>query len=246
MELTIDNRESTKSYFTEKNYEWVKYQNLLVGDYVFKYKDELVTIIERKTVEDFAASINDGRYREQKHRLLKNYPINKILYIIEGDLTKDNKSVKYNKVSKSTIYSSIINMYLRDNLNVFHCKNKAETLEFLETFASKIKKQGIKFLENKGDYQTSIVSSVNISKKDNLTPKLVYKAQLCSIPGISQKYADPIMDKYSNLPILIQELSKLSVEERVEIIKNIKYTKKEKTRKLGKRVANNLVNYIFV
>ena len=147
MELTIDNREpeTIKSYFKEKKYDWAKFENLLIGDYVFKYNNELVVIIERKTVEDLAASINDGRYREQKLRLLKNYPLNKILYIIEADLTQDNKSIKYNKVKKSTIYSSIINMYLRDNLNVYHCKNKEETLEFLETLALKIKKQGLKF-----------------------------------------------------------------------------------------------------
>ena len=187
MELIVDNRESTKAYFQEKNYEWAKFQSLLIGDYVFKYNNDLVVIIERKTVEDFAASINDGRYREQKCRLLENHPLNKILYIIEGDLTKDNKSIKYNKVKKSTIYSSIINMYLRDNLNVYHCKNKEETIEFLEVFAAKLKKQGLKFLEKKSNYQDSIVSSIKICKKENLTPKLVYKAQLCTIPGISKK-----------------------------------------------------------
>ena len=77
MELIVDNRESIKTYFTEKNYSWVKYQNLLIGDYIFKHNDELITIIERKTIEDFAASINDGRYREQKERLIAKYDKNK-------------------------------------------------------------------------------------------------------------------------------------------------------------------------
>ena len=54
MELTIDNRESIKSYFEEKNYKWVKFENLDLGDYLFKYKDEPILIIERKSIEDLA------------------------------------------------------------------------------------------------------------------------------------------------------------------------------------------------
>jgi len=118
MELIIDNRESIKDYFKDKNY--VTFKNLELGDYVYKYNGEIVLIIERKTVEDYAASIKDGRYREQKQRLLANYDKNKILYLVEGDLTKNNKSFKFNKVNNYTIYSSMINCFLRDTINVFH------------------------------------------------------------------------------------------------------------------------------
>lgn len=40
-------------------------------------------IIERKTADDLAASIMDGRYEEQKFRL-KNCGINNVIYLIEG------------------------------------------------------------------------------------------------------------------------------------------------------------------
>ena len=94
MELIIDNRESIKKYFNDKNLEWVKFQNLDLGDYVFNYNEELVCIIERKTIEDLASSIKDGRYREQKSRLIMNYPKSKLIYLIEGDFTKPNNSIK--------------------------------------------------------------------------------------------------------------------------------------------------------
>ena len=41
-------------------------------------------VFERKTLDDLAASIKDGRYREQKSRLLAHYPPHRITYILEG------------------------------------------------------------------------------------------------------------------------------------------------------------------
>ena len=70
MEFIIDNRESIKKYFIEKNVKYVTFSNLDLGDYLFKYNGEVVAIIERKTIDDMANSIKDGRYREQKSRLL--------------------------------------------------------------------------------------------------------------------------------------------------------------------------------
>lgn len=46
-------------------------------DYVLDF------IIERKTADDLAASIMDGRYEEQKFRL-KNCGINNVIYLVEG------------------------------------------------------------------------------------------------------------------------------------------------------------------
>ena len=38
------------------------------------------------------------------------------------------------------------------------------------------------------------------------------------------------MNKYSNLTILIKELSKLNAEDRIETVKNLKYTHYEKNK----------------
>ena len=46
-------------------------------------------IIERKTLTDLAASIKDGRYREQSFRLQKSLEEGyKVLYLIEGNLDR--------------------------------------------------------------------------------------------------------------------------------------------------------------
>ena len=50
----------------------------------FVYTDYVLDFItERKTADDLAASIMDGRYEEQKYRL-KNCGINNVVYLVEG------------------------------------------------------------------------------------------------------------------------------------------------------------------
>lgn len=245
MELLVDNRENTKEYFKNKNYNYVVFRNLLIGDYIINYKGKLVTIIERKTIEDLANSIKDGRYREQKYRLIKNFNKPNIIYIIEGDLNFNNKSYHYNKINKTTIYSTIFNMYLRDNLNVYHSSNINDTINFLEELTSKIVKQGINFLNSKVSEETVVLNSLKISKKNNLTKYIIYKSQLCCIPGISNKYANAIIEKYPSF-INLLELSKLSFEDKFQILSNLKYiNSNNKSRKLGKTVSTNLIKYLF-
>jgi crossover junction endonuclease MUS81 len=41
-------------------------------------------IVERKTADDLASSIVDGRYNEQKARL-KNCGISNVIYLVEGN-----------------------------------------------------------------------------------------------------------------------------------------------------------------
>ena len=50
----------------------VEIKKLDVGDIIFRFKDELVILIERKTVNDLVSSIMDGRNREQKMRIMNS------------------------------------------------------------------------------------------------------------------------------------------------------------------------------
>lgn len=245
MEFIIDNRESLKDFYKEKNLSYIKFENLDLGDYIFKYKEEIILVIERKTIEDLAASIKDGRHREQKKRLLDNYPKEKILYLIEGDLTKNNKSYVYNKVNSYTIYSSLINTLLRDNLKIFNTKTNEETIVFFEHLCKKFDK-GCDFLSKNTDYKDELSKNINIKKKKNITPELVYRTQLSIIPNISLKTADVIIQKYPTYKKLINELENMEKSERILLIQNLKYeTPKGKFRKLGVKIGENIDTFIF-
>ena len=61
--------------------------NLPIGDILIqKIVDKTFLIIERKTFPDLLASIKDGRYEEQSHRLLNagGVPPHSIIYLLEG------------------------------------------------------------------------------------------------------------------------------------------------------------------
>jgi ERCC4-type nuclease len=66
-----------------------------LGDIHIKYND-ILYIFERKTVKDLISSIHDGRYREQKARMLSIYNTIQLSYIIEED-----------DVISSKIYSNV-------------------------------------------------------------------------------------------------------------------------------------------
>ena len=131
--LLIDNRENIKDLLLE-NIPDAQLKNLEIGDYVFTINEKPFLIIERKTVTDYAASIVDARGREQKKRLIANKDNANIMYLVEGDLKKDNQSFKYNKVDRHTIISSIINTMYRDKLQVFHTANVMETIFFYRIY----------------------------------------------------------------------------------------------------------------
>jgi len=107
MNIIIDNRE--KSFFQEKltsNNIIFATRLLDLGDILFELDGVPLLIIERKTINDLAASLSDGRYHEQKARL-KNSEIS-VLYLIEGGYAELDKKYK----------GCILNTMLRDHIPV--------------------------------------------------------------------------------------------------------------------------------
>lgn len=242
--LLIDNRENIKDLLIE-NIPDAQLKNLEIGDYVFTINEKPFLIIERKTVTDYAASIVDARGREQKKRLIANKDNANIMYLVEGDLKKDNQSFKYNKVDRHTIISSIINTMYRDKLQVFHTANVMETIFFIESVYKKLIKQGNSFLENKSSYETDLINTVKSTKKKNMTPEITFQMILNCIPGISNKVSKRIASKFTTPKNMITEL--LNIEnknDRLEFIKNIKMSDDEKAKKISKTVAENIIVYL--
>jgi ERCC4-type nuclease len=143
--LLIDYRESyLKEYFEsydfskDKNLNKVNLivKNLDLGDIIIKKKDEIILIIERKTLQDLYSSINDGRYKEQKVRLKSNFDDNQIVYIIEDSNTKFINN-KFKNV-QSIIDGAILNSVFRDNIKVLRTKSVDETIIYIKTLLKKI------------------------------------------------------------------------------------------------------------
>ena len=240
--LEIDYREKClKDYFEEKPY--CNIVNLTLGDIVIKYKNNIVLVIERKSVEDLAASIRDGRHKEQKYRLMNsNIELKNILFLVEGEL----KDMKYGKVDKKTLQGSIINTMFRDGINIYRTQNINETIYFIERTVDKIIKdkkcisnlvQEIK--EPKLDYLDTKV----LSKKKCMTPEVYNQLVLLQIPGVSKIFVESILEKYTSIKKIIQEYDNLETEkEKENLLTDLEL--KGKKRKVGKVVSKRIYEFL--
>ena len=233
----------------KKNNQNYIISNLDIGDIIIKYNEHITYIIERKTISDLCSSILDGRYREQKERLLSNFNTYQIIYIIEGDYKTYKNPIPY-----KTVLSTIVNSNLRDNISVLYSKNINDTYDYINLIAKKIEKKELnisKFVDNIDNinnqteieyYETkneigNINNIIKVKKKENLTPNIYYLTILSQIPGCSiniakeiQKYAPSILDLYIKYN-----------EEGIDKLQNIIIGKK----KLGSKIATKIINYLF-
>ena len=219
MNITIDNRE----------HELIKYfpdtetKQLDIGDIVL-YNTESKCIIERKTLNDLSSSIIDGRYKEQKQRLLASG--HRVVYIIEG-ITKNKHGVKH-----STLLSTMLNMQLRDKITVIRTKDIHETSQIIILLKTKL----IEF--NNIQLQTTMYNpNIVMKKKHNLTKELIFINQLCCIPGISQKLALCIINKYPKLKDLIDVYNVLDTVEGSKLLSKIDG--------IGPKISNSVYVHMF-
>lgn len=220
--FVIDNREKAVIPLFKIPFETA---NLEIGDFQFFIDDKLVILIERKSYSDLSASIIDGRYREQKKRILSQ-DISKIIYLFEGDINSYKGSIP-----KDTIYSTIVNCSLRDNIQVLQSCSVEETVLFIEKIYNNLHKYQI----GEGCKISYQEASVKQKRNKNLTPKECYLHQLSQIPGISYPTAKVIAEKYGSMMEIIDSLSvdpDLFVEFKVN------------NRKLGKK-GNKIYEYLF-
>ena len=150
-------------------------ENLPLSDVIIKDdKNNEKLLIERKTINDLASSIQDGRYNEQSYRLTNcDIHNHNIMYLIEGNISMWNN--KYTRINRDTIYSAIFSIMYYKGFTTFITSTTVETAEFLLNTALKIHKNE-KQSSKKQPYYTNQMDalSYNIDKTlndvDNKSP----------------------------------------------------------------------------
>lgn len=237
LEIIIDNRE-TSLYNNMIDRDLDKYQiniskkQLDIGDIHIVF-NENIYIYERKTMADLISSIKDGRYKEQKLRLLTSSS-NNINYIIEGtDIIASNNN--HNQELLTSIY---YNSIYRDNINVFFTKNINDTVTFLLLLSTKIIKKPENFNKTtKQQLSTDYIDNCKIKTKkiDNIDKETCYLLQLSQIPGISKQIAKNIKDIYPTMNILLKTLN--DNENPSKLLMQIS--------NIGQQKANKIIEYLL-
>ena len=99
----------------------IKITNLPIADFIITEdihdNTTIKLAIERKSINDLYSSIIDGRFREQKSRLLDSLgDSNKICYLIEGSSSKLITTKKVNMIR-----GSIVNLIFKHRYSVITC-----------------------------------------------------------------------------------------------------------------------------
>ena len=233
----------------------IKTENLLLGD-ILIHK----LLIERKTINDLAASIVDGRYKEQSFRLLKALEEGfKVFYFIEG-----NMDLYTGAISKNTLVSTIYSL-TNKGFQVLLTKNSKETAFFILQFAEKMKRNekdekkkvktnieihtettiGVETntdtmlktnIESKETYENT-QGVIQTKKNKNITKNNISVFMLCQIPGISTTTANILLEKYGHLSKLI-----IAMKENPNEIEDFRNNGK----KLNKNIVQNLNEFLFI
>lgn len=147
--------------------------------------------VERKSIADVAASLKDGRWHEQKLRLVGTGA--RIIYIVEGYTFDEAKPVC--GINGKAIATMLWNAVMRDNIHVVHTKNIEQTASALAGFAARLHSGsaeswfGDHTIELERRHQSSLLKC---KRKDNITEGTTFKMQLCTVPGISACKADAL------------------------------------------------------
>ena len=196
MEIYVDNRERDLIKLFNENNNDIELKNLEIGDIVYKKDDEIIYIVERKTFNDLGASINDGRYKEQKIRLLSNSNGN-LFYILEGDMSACTT------LNQKALLGSIVNMTFRDNIKLIFSSDINQTYKILIQIKDKFNNGKFSKIVNETN-NNDYISSIKLNKKENMTKLNCNIIQLATIPGVSKNMSSIILENYNTIDKLIE------------------------------------------
>ncbi len=144
MQIVIDAREHALidklRLIAPEIYEKILVEQLLLGDALIRTSasSEMedrreILLFERKSLTDLLASIKDGRYEEQSHRIIHTsglHPHN-VIYVIEGAFSSFR-----NPADKKIILSAMTSLSYFKGFSVFRTMSVLETAEYILAMSS--------------------------------------------------------------------------------------------------------------
>ena len=246
MKLYIDSREHQLiSLFSETDIH-IEQKQLDIGDILITDdNDQVYCIIERKTIKDMLASVKDGRYKEQKLRLLSNFNKKHILYLIEDFYS-------FEGLNNKSIESTIIHSLFRDELKYIFSRNLKDTFYIIQCIYARIlahpeyfrvntTEPGSVVVGEKGSNGGGYFSLNSIKKSNSDCPESINKALYCQIPGVSSQSAGALYNHYGSFAKMIMTLKELSLEDKMENLQCIKVN----NRKMNKNIISNIMKHVF-
>lgn len=195
----LDNRESELIKILG-NMEGLSVKQLQVGDiWIGVNEDEKMfeggLIIERKSIRDLEASILDGRYREQRGRILSYCQENKTqpLYILEGSLSSNT-----GRLQKKAIMKFINRLIFHYQIPVAQTASIQETAELIHALVEQWKEDPNSL--KRTTELVKVTDGIHVQKKVNAADfKQFGISCLAQCPGVSVKMAEALIGTFGSL-----------------------------------------------
>lgn len=203
VKIIVDHRESRSPvmrFLTQKDII-VEPQQLDVGDYIISSRIG----IERKTVDDFLASLLEGKLFVQMKNLRATYSRPLLLIEGEGLLTKRN-------ISQNAIFGSMTAIIVDFGIPIITTHSAQETADFLRAMAQREQKEGDRVVAIRGEKTARTIAEQQqflVEGLPNVSAVLAQRLlqqfgsirsianateeELCKIPGIGKTIAADIL-----------------------------------------------------
>jgi ERCC4-type nuclease len=192
--LYIDDRERAITAHREVFGEHpVNISRMTVGDYAICIDDSVVAILERKTIEDLAASIKDGRYDNKQSLIdLRERSGCRVYYVVEGKPPKD-PTHRVGGIPWTCLESALDHMTIRDGFNMLFTRDPLDTARRLARLV-----RSVQTLANKGEIEVTANGAVGLlTEKREIRDEDVVRSMWCKFRGIAATTADVFMKRYS-------------------------------------------------
>ncbi len=190
--LILDNRETALHELIKVEHQFIQ---LHIGDIIIGESVEKPTLIlERKTYADLQASIIDGRYREQRGRLLASGA--RVAYILEGSPTTLRPPMTAMSIEKI-----VARLMLVHGVAVVRTPTTAGTAALVETLNSMWQEDATTFDAATANQRAS--DGIHVVKKNN-TEATFGTSLLCLVPGVSVKAAEAWLSAFNTVGEVIK------------------------------------------
>ena len=172
--------------------------SLPVGDVGCNYDDGSTWVVERKSANDLATSIIDGRWADQTARLLcAGYSY--VFLIVEGDLSGT-------KLPHETLLGACINAELRHGSHLMRTACVEETALVIQQLVKKC-----------ADGPPGVPSGLQPKSKRLRDSETVWLRQLMCIPSISERIARTLLAHVGSLRAIQEALKDIDSFPRIRL-----------------------------
>lgn len=255
MKLILDSREGGLIELVREKYPDISFevQSLDLADIEIQGPHEQRFLLERKSVRDLASSLNDGRFKDQKDRLLgvlEREPKSAIGYVIEGGMRGNDSDRIQGRITLGMLRSLLFTIQFKYRIPIVFTTSIRDTASWVHRFCQLLIKKPdfcpVGSGSNAGcsSYKTLMPAPVRNRASDSQSITI---AMLTSISGVSHKIGSEIVkgvcenlggEKHKNFFDCIRENDRESF---ARILETIRIS----GRRISKRIRERLCDVFY-